>query len=69
MGLLGQTSRLSFQGYSAWAVEEGFGWLKTIGLVRKLRHRGTERVDWMFVFSTAVYSLARLRTLISGASP
>jgi len=50
-------------------VEEGFGWLKTIGLMRKLRHRGTARVDWMFVFSTAVYNLVRVRTLISEASP
>jgi len=50
-------------------VEESIGWLKTIGLMRKLRHRGTERVDWMFVFSTAIYNLVRLRTLISEASP
>jgi hypothetical protein len=49
-------------------VEESFGWLKTVGLMRKLRHRGTERVDWMFVFSTAVYNLVRLRTLIAVAA-
>jgi len=36
-------------------VEESFGWLKTVGLMRKLRHRGTNRVDWMFVFSAAIY--------------
>jgi transposase len=50
-------------------VEEGFGWLKTIGLMRKLRHRGTDRVDWMFVFSTAIYNLVRLRTIITEAGP
>jgi hypothetical protein len=44
-------------------VEEIFGWLKTIGLMRKLRHRGTDRVDWMFVFACAIYNLVRLRTL------
>lgn len=44
-------------------VEEIFGWLKTVGLMRKLRHRGTERVDWMFVFACAVYNLVRLRNL------
>jgi len=49
-------------------VEEGFGWLKTVGLMRKLRHRGTDRVDWMFVFSTAAYNLVRLRTLITEAA-
>ena len=45
-------------------IEEIFGWLKTIGLLRKLRHRGMARVDWMFVFATAVYNLVRLRTLV-----
>src|SRR5436309_2636904 len=30
-------------------VEEIFGWLKTVGLMRKTRHRGTRRVDWMLV--------------------
>ena len=49
-------------------VEESFGWLKMVGLMRKLRHRGTERVDWMFVFSTAIYNLVRLRTLIAVAA-
>jgi transposase len=44
-------------------VEEAFGWLKTIGLLRKLRHRGLERVDWIFVFACAVYNLVRLRKL------
>lgn len=49
-------------------VEEIFGWLKTVGLMRKLRHRGTDRVDWMFVFSAAIYNLVRLRTLITEAA-
>jgi transposase len=44
-------------------VEEIFGWLKTVGVMRKLRHRGTDRVDWMFVFACAVYNLVRLRNL------
>jgi Transposase DDE domain len=42
-------------------VEEIFGWLKTVGLMRKTRHRGTRRVNWMFTFSLAVYNLVRLR--------
>ena len=45
-------------------VEEIFGWGKTIGLLRKLRHRGREAVGWMFTFTTAVYNLVRIRTLI-----
>lgn len=44
-------------------VEEIFGWGKTIGLLGKLRHRGTARVDWVFTFTAAVYNLVRIRTL------
>ena len=46
-------------------VEEVFGWLKTVGLLRKTRHRGCARVGWMFTFTTAVYNLVRLRTLLT----
>ena len=44
-------------------VEQAFGWMKTIGLMRKLRHRGGELVDWMFTFTATAYNLVRLRTL------
>jgi len=44
-------------------VEEIFGWMKTVGLLRKLRHRGVERVNWIFLFTAAAYNLVRLRTL------
>jgi transposase len=50
-------------------VEEGFGWFKTIGLLRKLRHRGTDRVDWVVVFTAAIYNLVRMRTLLTEAGP
>src|SRR5262245_49412860 len=49
-------------------IEEVFGWLKTVGLMRKLRHRGTRRVDWMFAFATAVYNLVRIRKLMEQAA-
>jgi len=45
-------------------VEEGFGWGKTIGGLRKLRHRGREKVAWVFTFTNAAYNLVRMRTLI-----
>ena len=45
-------------------VEEIFGWLKTVGLLRKARHRGVDRVGWMFLFSLAVYNLVRMRSLV-----
>ena len=44
-------------------VEEIFGGLKTTGMLRKTRHRGTARVSWMFVFGVAVYNLIRIRNL------
>ena len=45
-------------------VEEGFGWGKTIGGLRKLHHRGQEKVGWIFAFTNAAYNLVRIRTLI-----
>jgi transposase len=44
-------------------VEEIFGWMKTIGGMRKLRHRGLERVSWMFKLAAAAYNLVRIRNL------
>jgi len=44
-------------------IEECFGWLKTIALMRKLRHRGVCRVDWIFAFACAAYNLVRMRNL------
>jgi transposase len=49
-------------------IEEIFGWLKTIGLLRQTRHRGRRRVGWMFVFSLAVYNLVRIRNLTEQAA-
>jgi transposase len=45
-------------------IEECFGWLKTIALLRKLRHRGLAKVDWMFAFACAAYNLVRMRNLL-----
>ena len=44
-------------------IEECFGWLKTVALLRKLRHRGLHKVDWIFTFACASYNLVRLRNL------
>lgn len=48
-------------------VEQGFGWQKTVGLMRKLRHRGLKLVQWMFTFTSAAYNLVRMRRLLMGA--
>jgi len=44
-------------------IEEIFGWMKTVGGMRKLRHRGLELVRWMFTLSAAAYNLIRIRNL------
>jgi transposase len=45
-------------------VEQGFGWMKTIGGLRKLRHRGGALVEWIFTFAAAAYNIVRLRRLL-----
>jgi transposase len=49
-------------------VEEIIGWLKTIALLRKTRHRGKRRVGWMLCFALGVYNLVRMRNLVWGNS-
>jgi hypothetical protein len=41
-------------------IEKVFGWLKTVAGLRKTRHRGAQRVGWMFVFSMAAFDLTRM---------
>jgi hypothetical protein len=42
-------------------IEECFGWLETIALMQKVRHRGVCKVHW--VFTLEAYSLVRMRNL------
>jgi IS5 family transposase len=46
-------------------IEEGFGWIKTVGGMRKTRHRGTDRVGWQFILTAAAYNLVRIPRLLS----
>jgi len=46
-------------------VEQVFGWLKTVGLLRKLHHRGCERVDAVVTLAAAAYNLTRMRRLLA----
>jgi transposase len=50
-------------------IEECFGWLKTIALLRQVRHRGTLKVDWMFTLACAAYNLVRMRNLMAATVP
>jgi transposase len=49
-------------------VEEVFGWLKTIGQLRKLHHRGTAAVNWLFTLRTTAYNLIRMRKLLEAVA-
>jgi transposase len=49
-------------------VEQGFGWMKTIGGLRKLRHRGGALVTWVFTFTAAAYNIVRLRRLLEATA-
>ncbi|TAN31347.1 IS5 family transposase [bacterium] len=44
-------------------IEECFGWLKRIALMGKVRHRGLEKVSWVFTFAAAAYNLVRMKNL------
>jgi len=46
-------------------VEEAFGWMKTVGLLHKLRHRGQAKARWVFQFTAAAYNLVRMRSLLA----
>jgi transposase len=66
-----RTTRHPGYAVSQWKrkrVEEIFGWLKTVGLMHKIRYRGEGRVNWMFVLATAVYNLVRIRNLIEATA-
>ena len=66
----GRTTRHAGYEISQWkrkAIEQVFGWMKTVGGLRKTRHRGTDRVGWMFTFTLTAYDLIRMRTLLSTA--
>jgi hypothetical protein len=60
-----------FQGLSQLRrklIEQVFGWMKTVGGLRKLAHRGGPLVDWIVTFTAAAYNLIRLRTLLARAA-
>lgn len=44
-------------------IEEVFGWLKAVGMLRKTRHRGVFKVGWVFTFAAAAYNLVRMNKL------
>ncbi len=45
-------------------IEEAFGWMKSVGGMRRPMQRGTDKVGWAFTFAAAAYNLIRLPKLI-----
>ena len=54
--------RLRFSQKKRKLIEQGFVWAKTVGQIRQVMVHGLQRVDQMFVLTTAAYNLTRLRT-------
>ena len=48
-------------------VEQSFGWMKMVGMPRKVKLRGIDKVGWLFTFTGAAYNLCRLRNLMAKA--
>ena len=46
-------------------IEEAFGWMKTVGGLRKTRYRGRERVQMHAYFVGAAYNLIRIARLLA----
>jgi hypothetical protein len=67
----GRTTRHPGYGLSQRArkrVEEAFGWIKEIALLRRARHRGKDRIDWQFKLAAAAYNLIRMPKLLGTAA-
>jgi Transposase DDE domain len=48
-------------------VEQSFGWMKMVGMLKKVKLRGIDKVGWLFTFTSAAYNLCRLRNLMARA--
>jgi transposase len=46
-------------------IEEPFGWIKSAAAFRQAKHRGRDRVGWMFTLKAAAYNLVRLPKLLA----
>lgn len=44
-------------------IEQAFGWMKSVGGIRKVKLRGRAKAGWVFTFTAAAYNLWRLARL------
>ena len=49
-------------------IEEGFGWMKTVGRIRKTMYRGIEKIGWQLDLHAAAYNLVRMKNLGLGVT-
>ena len=45
-------------------IERTFGWMKTIGGIRRMKYRGREKVASIFTLAAAAYNLVRIPKLM-----
>ena len=50
-----------------YRVEKPFGWMKTVGGLRKVKLRGRENLWWLFTFTAAAFNLWRIPKLRAAA--
>jgi len=62
-GEIANTEGYSISQQGRKLIEQGFGWDKTIGNIRKVIVRGLQKVDQMFVLTMEAYNLTRMRSL------
>jgi len=46
-------------------IERPFGWMKSVGWIRKVKLRGIGKVDWLFVFACSAFNLIRLPKILA----
>jgi IS5 family transposase len=49
-------------------IEEGFGWMKTVGRIRKTMYRGIEKIGWQLDLHAVAYNLVRMKNLGLGVT-
>lgn len=44
-------------------IEQIFGWLKNVAMLRKTRHRGRRKLQWLLTVALSAYNLVRMRSI------
>jgi transposase len=49
-------------------IEQIFSWLKNVAMLRKTRHRGQRKIEWLLTLALSAYNLVRIRKLLAFAT-